>query len=601
MDTPACPAPASVARRGLGPWQGLYHDHMRQRWVTVDDGVRLSVRITGPDDAPTVVCVHGYPDNSSLWDGVVAALSDRFRVVTYDVRGAGASDTPTRRVAYRLDRLAADLAAVVTDVVSDGRVHLLAHDWGAIQTWHAVTGDWLRDRVASFTSISGPCLDHAAYWFREHLRPSPRRLRAAVAQLASSGYIAFFQLPFLPELAWYSGVMARVIRRIEPHEPTPELSDALRGLNLYRANMAPRLGGPRRRHTDVPVQVLAPVADPFVSTPLQTEIARWVPDLHVRRIPGGHWVVRSDPGRIAAAVAEFADHVDGGRESRALQRARVNPRPTRRFPGRLVVVTGAGSGIGQATALAFAREGADVVLADIDATALDRTADGVRAHGGLAIPYTVDVADADGMERMAAEIEAEHGVPDIVVNNAGIGVVGSFVDAGLAEWKRVLDVNLWGVIHGCRVFGTRLVERGEGGHIVNVASIAAYVPSVQLQAYSTTKAAVLMLSECLRAEFASENIGVSAVCPGFVRTNIARTTIFAGVGEAEQRRRRDNATRRYTGRGSAPERVASDILDAVERNKALVTPTPDAKVVRALSRLAPGLLRAPARRRRRRR
>lgn len=185
---------------------------MSHSWVTATDGVRLAVRVRGPEAAPTVVCVHGYPDNASLWDGVAGLLAERFRVVTYDVRGAGASGKPGQRTAYRLDQLADDLATVVGAVQGEGRVHLLAHDWGAIQTWHAVTGEWLRGRVASFTSISGPDLDHAAHWFRAQLRgPTPRRLRHALGQLLHSTYIAFFQLPFVPELAWRTGLLPRAI------------------------------------------------------------------------------------------------------------------------------------------------------------------------------------------------------------------------------------------------------------------------------------------------------------------------------------------------------------------------------------------------------
>ncbi|MEH6624618.1 MAG: alpha/beta fold hydrolase [Dietzia maris] len=132
--------------------------------VTTTDGLALAVTATGPKDAPTLVCVHGYPDNRSIWDGIVGELSGRYRVVTYDVRGAGNSQAPRTRSGYGLDQLSADLDAVIEAVCPDRPVHLLGHDWGSIQTWHAVTGDGPSARAASFTSISGPSLDLAALW-----------------------------------------------------------------------------------------------------------------------------------------------------------------------------------------------------------------------------------------------------------------------------------------------------------------------------------------------------------------------------------------------------------------------------------------------------
>jgi NAD(P)-dependent dehydrogenase (short-subunit alcohol dehydrogenase family) len=258
----------------------------------------------------------------------------------------------------------------------------------------------------------------------------------------------------------------------------------------------------------------------------------------------------------------------------------------------LVVITGAGNGIGRATALAFADEGADLVVTDIDPAALAETGK-LLGERGLA-EYTVDSSDGAAVARFATEVRAAHGVPDIVINNAGMGVSGPFLDTSVDDWERVIDVNLWGVIHGCRAFAPMLVERAEGGHIVNIASMAAYTPSKALPAYSTTKAAVLMLSQCLRAELAAQAIGVTAVCPGFVLTNITRTTRFVGVSDEEQQRLRQAFTKMYERRGFGPEGVARDILRAVERDVAIAPSTPEAKVSLTLSRLTPGLLRAVA-------
>ena len=338
---------------------------MSHKWVTASDGVRLSVHIDGREDGPTVVLVHGYPDNSSMWGGVAAELAAEHRVVTYDVRGAGQSAKPSGRASYRLDQLADDLRAVVDEVQPHGRVHLLAHDWGSIQAWHAVTGDGLRGRIASYTSISGPSLDHAGAWFRAQVtRPTPKRLKNALSQFLHSWYILAFQLPLIPDLLWRTGLLGKQIQRMEPDAAPPEKSDGINGLELYRANMFTRLSRPAPRAADVPVQVLAPTGDAYVTAPLQTEVARWVPDLRIRRIVGTHWVTRAKPKVVARAAAELIEHVETGAESRGLRRARVG---TSRFAHKLVVVTGAGSGIGRATALAFAAEGADVVITDIDA------------------------------------------------------------------------------------------------------------------------------------------------------------------------------------------------------------------------------------------
>lgn len=291
---------------------------MKPRVVTGADGVRLSVQEHGDRSRPTLIAVHGYPDDHSVWDGVVAALGDRYHLVTYDVRGAGGSEVPASREAYRLDRLEADLAAVVDEVAPTGEVHLLAHDWGSIQTWHAVTGELLRDRIASFTSISGPCLDHAGHWFRSRLRhPSARGLRELITQSACSGYIAFFQIPGLPELAWRTGLVPRVLRALERLDRSsggragsPSVSDGVHGLELYRANVPRRLRRPSERTAHIPVQVVAPTGDPYVSAPLQSDIGRWVPDLRVRRVPGGHWLPRTRPDVVARCAAELVDHVE---------------------------------------------------------------------------------------------------------------------------------------------------------------------------------------------------------------------------------------------------------------------------------------------------
>lgn len=257
-------------------------------------------------------------------------------------------------------------------------------------------------------------------------------------------------------------------------------------------------------------------------------------------------------------------------------------------------MTGAGSGIGRATALAFARRGAEVVAVDRDLPSAQETVARSGTPGSAA--YRTDVADAAAMQELAERVVAEHGVPDVVVNNAGIGMAGPFADTTLEDWQRIVDVNLWGVVHGCRVFGGLMREHGEGGHIVNTASAAAYLPHRSLSAYATTKAAVLMLSECLRAELHEHGVGVTALCPGFVHTGIAATVRFVGLDDAAQARRRRETDALYARRNYTPEQVAEQVVTAVERNRAVAPVTPEARAGLLLSRLAPGVVRAIARR-----
>ncbi len=573
----------------------------RQRWVRTG-GVELCVAELGDPERPAVVLVHGYPDSKEVWSRVAPRLAERFHVVAYDVRGHGGSTAPRPlRGGFTLEKLTDDFLAVAEAVSPERPVHLVGHDWGSVQGWEFVTVPRARERILSFTSVSGPSLDHFGHWIKSRVsRPTPRRAGHLLGQGVRSWYVYALHTPVLPELTWRGPLgryWPRLLERMEraPGDgyPTASLpSDAAHGAWLYRDNVRSRLGDPRPdAYAHVPVQLVTPLGDRFLSPRLHDGLEQWAPRLTRRTLSSGHWVPRSRPDQLATWIADFVTSVEDGRPE-----GRAGGRYADRFGGRLVLVTGAGSGIGRATALAFAEAGARVVAVDRDTGAALRTAGEARARGAAdAWAETADVADEQAVEKLAERVTAAHGVVDVLVNNAGVGLGGAFLDTTTEDWRRVLDVNLWGVIHGCLYFGRRMAERGQGGHIVNVASAAAFQPSRALPAYGASKAAVLMLSESLRAELAERGIGVTAVCPGFVNTGITSTARFAGTDAAEERRRRRKAARLYGLRNYPPEKVAAAVLRAVVRDQAVVPVTPEARAAYALARWLPRAARRVAR------
>jgi NAD(P)-dependent dehydrogenase (short-subunit alcohol dehydrogenase family) len=374
--------------------------------------------------------------------------------------------------------------------------------------------------------------------------------------------------------------------------------DAARSVKTYPANYFRSFTTRPREHiVDVPVQLIVNTKDKYVRPYGYDEAARWVPRLWRRDIRAGHFSPMSHPQVMAAAVHDFADMAEGKQPSRALLRAQVG-RPREAFGDTLVSVTGAGSGIGRETAFAFAREGAEVVVSDINEAAVKETAAEIAVRGGVAYAYVLDVSDAEAVEAFAERVSAEHGVPDIVVNNAGIGQAGRFLDTPREQFERVLQVNLGGVVNGCRAFGRRLVERGTGGHIVNVSSMAAYAPLQSLSAYCTSKAATFMFSDCLRAELDAAGVGLTTICPGVINTNIVNTTRFDAPGGKDDEHvsdRRGQIDKMFALRRYGPDKVADAILSSVKKNKPIRPVAPEAYALYGISRVLPQALRSTAR------
>jgi NAD(P)-dependent dehydrogenase (short-subunit alcohol dehydrogenase family)/pimeloyl-ACP methyl ester carboxylesterase len=569
---------------------------------TVQSGeVTLAVKTWGDPARPTIVLVHGYPDNSEVWHEMAPMLARDYYVIAYDVRGAGRSSAPRGMRHYTFARLTDDFIAVIDTLSPSKPVHLIAHDWGSIQSWEFVTEARLRGRIASYTSCSGPCLDHVGHWMRARLlRPTPASLGKMLGQLVRSWYVLLFHLPIVPELTWrlwLGRAWPRLLRRVENTTIVPratQTSDGVRGVSLYRANFIRSLFAPRKRNAHAPVQVIVPTLDKYVSPALSEDLSRWVPQYWRREVVARHWLPVTHATQMAEMARELIDYVEGKPEAEALQRARQHGEHAP-LSGKLAVITGAGSGIGRCAALEFAAQGAAIVAVDIRAEDAERTATLIRLTGGKAWARTADVGNAGDMEALVDWVGKELGGADIVVNNAGIGMAGGIVDTSERDWQRILHVNVWGVIHGARLFARQMVARGQGGHILNTASAAAFAPSRDLAAYATTKAAVLMLSECMRGELAEYGIGVSAICPGFAETGIMASTVYAGTTEAQQAQLRARATKLYQLRGLKPETVARAMLRAVLRNKPVVTIGIEAHASRFISRYAQWLGRLIAR------
>jgi NAD(P)-dependent dehydrogenase (short-subunit alcohol dehydrogenase family) len=259
-----------------------------------------------------------------------------------------------------------------------------------------------------------------------------------------------------------------------------------------------------------------------------------------------------------------------------------------KIEGRVALVTGAGSGIGRATAVALANAGARVIAVDVDESRVESIAAELASRCLLA--RRVDVSRREQMRELAGEVHDRFGALGILVNNAGVAHSGGMLDTPLEDWDWILSVNLGGVLHGCHFFVPRMVERGEGGHVVNVASMFGLMAPPRVAPYCTAKFAVVGLSESLRAELAPHGIGVSAICPGMIATNIIERARFNDEST------RGAAAEQFARRGRAPEVVARAILQAIRRGTAVVPVGGEAWLAYFGKRAVPGLTCEVARR-----
>jgi NAD(P)-dependent dehydrogenase (short-subunit alcohol dehydrogenase family) len=241
------------------------------------------------------------------------------------------------------------------------------------------------------------------------------------------------------------------------------------------------------------------------------------------------------------------------------------------FRDKVVVVTGAASGIGKEMALAFAARGAMAAIADIDAEGLQKVRDELASLGSEVYTQVVDVAVAEQVKDFCDNVYREMGRVDVLCNNAGIGVAGFVEDIPLEVWERIFRINLWGVIYGCLFFYPRMIEQGGGGHIMNTSSACGIFPLPLTIPYNTTKYAITGLSETLRAEAALHDIGVSAVCPGIVATNAVRSgKTYSRTNRSSPGDIQKKLDKFYVRRNFTPDRVAAAVVRGVEKNKSVI-------------------------------
>ncbi len=253
-----------------------------------------------------------------------------------------------------------------------------------------------------------------------------------------------------------------------------------------------------------------------------------------------------------------------------------------------VFITGAASGIGAATASAFAEQGCELLLADLDIERLAATDQMVRKAGARAHCFPLDVSDANQFSAVAREVRERVGVPHVLINNAGIGAHGSFLNTPMDAVRQVIEVNLYGVYNGCHAFLPMMLAAGGPAHLINVASLASISPMPNMSAYAASKYAVDGLTEVLAMELAHSNVDVTCVHPGIINTPIVAGKSYNGESGLEQERRLGEY---YNAHGSDPAVVAAGMVNAVKHGRAHLFVGKKATVTEKLKRLSPSLMR----------
>ncbi|MBD8506140.1 alpha/beta fold hydrolase [Hoyosella sp. G463] len=317
-DDTADPRPSQTARSHA---RGVVSD----RWVVSTDGVRLATYSYGDPARPTVLCVHGFPDDHRMWEPVIDRLAENYHVVAFDMRGAGKSDRPSSIGDYTIAHLADDIASVARTLAVNGRVHLLAHNWGGAGAWdlalHPVDGI----ELLSLTTIGSASPDYYSAWVRDQLRLDWQHLRDLVRLWPTNTYMTMLQLPVLTPALFRIGLGDAAIRMVKWKFETGErprgygsgLAARNRdGLRIYTANIYSQLfgrkpdrvtGEPRK---PVPSLVIVPENDKLFPPVAQSGAAEWALDCRIRFVDGGHWLPLYQPDLVASMTSRFVEEIE---------------------------------------------------------------------------------------------------------------------------------------------------------------------------------------------------------------------------------------------------------------------------------------------------
>ncbi|WP_062269016.1 SDR family NAD(P)-dependent oxidoreductase [Endozoicomonas arenosclerae] len=252
---------------------------------------------------------------------------------------------------------------------------------------------------------------------------------------------------------------------------------------------------------------------------------------------------------------------------------------------QVAVITGAGGGLGRSLAIQLARKGCHLALVDINHPALEETQEKLAGNDIKVTLHQVDVGDIDDMHQLYAEVMEFHGRVNLLINNAGITLQKSFASHSLKDWQRVININLWGPLYGCRLF-LDVLRKESQSHIVNLSSMAAFIGLPSQSSYCVTKSGVQALSECLYAELKKDGVGVTSVHPGAIKTDMIQATL-ADSDDLQKAQKNYELAQKV---GLSADRAAQIILQAVEKNKARVRVGKDSWILDILRRLMPAAL-----------